>query len=72
VIALGANPRLMARLTGAELDAVRAAARTAKSPDELPPADELLAGLARVFHIPRAAYGYEQARGADGAVEISR
>jgi hypothetical protein len=72
VIALGANPRLMARLTGAELDAVRAAARTARSPDELPPADELLAGLAGVFHIPRAAHGYAQAREADGAIEISR
>ena len=29
VIALGANPRLMARLTGADADAVRATARTA-------------------------------------------
>ena len=36
VIALGANPRLMARLTGADPDAVRAIARTASSPVELP------------------------------------
>ena len=35
VIALGANPRLMARLTGADADA-RATARTAIAPEELP------------------------------------
>ena len=72
VIALGANPRLMGRLTGADLDAVRAAAQTAKSADQLPPAAEVLAELARVFHIRRAAYGYERARSADGAIEIAR
>jgi hypothetical protein len=72
VIALGANPRLMTRLTGADLEAVRAAAQTAKSAGELPPAADLLADLARVFHVPRAAYGYERARGADGAIEIPR
>ena len=38
VIALGANPRLMARLTGADADAVRATARTATTPEELPAA----------------------------------
>ena len=36
VIALGANPRLMARLTGADPDAVRAIARTASSPSSCP------------------------------------
>jgi hypothetical protein len=72
VIALGANPRLMGRLTGADLDAVRTAAHTAKAADELPPPAELLAELARVFHIPRAAYGYDRARSADGAIEIAR
>jgi hypothetical protein len=72
VIALGANPRLMARLTGADPEDVRAAAHTAKSGDERPPPAELLGELARVFHVPRAAYGYERARGADGATEIAR
>ena len=38
VIALAANPRVVARLTGAEPGAVRAVARTAASPAELPPA----------------------------------
>ena len=41
-IALAANPRVVARLTGADPTAVRAVARTAASPDELPPAQELL------------------------------
>ena len=72
VIALGANPRLMARLTGADLDEVRAAAPTAPSAGQLPPPAVLLARLARVFHVPRAAHGYEDARGADGAIEIAR
>jgi hypothetical protein len=72
VIALGANPRLMARLTGANPEDVRAAARTARSADELPPAAELLTELARVFHIPRGASGYQEARGAEGGIEIAR
>ena len=72
VIALGANPRLMARLTGADPEDVRAAAHTAKTPDELPPAAEMLGELARVFHVPGASYGYEQARNAEGAIEVAR
>jgi ribosomal protein S18 acetylase RimI-like enzyme len=46
VVALGANPTVVARLTGADPARVRAIARTAKSPDELPPAPELLEQLA--------------------------
>jgi hypothetical protein len=46
VVALGANPTVVARLTGADPGRVRAIARTAKSPDELPPAPELLEQLA--------------------------
>ena len=66
VIALGANPRLMARLTGADADAVRATARTGRSPEELPAADEMLAELARLFGVPQAAHGYPgRARGRD-------
>jgi hypothetical protein len=72
VIALGANPRLMARLTGADPDAVRAVARTAASPAELPPASELLAELARLFGIPQAAHGYPEAAERADATVIPR
>lgn len=72
VIALGSNPRLMARLTGADTEAVRATARTAKSPTELAPAGELLADLARVFAVPGADHGYDGARGEPGAIDLPR
>ena len=72
VIALGANPRLMARLTGAKPEDVRLAARTGRSPNELPDAASLLEKLAGVFGVPRGAFGYEGARGADGAIDIPR
>jgi hypothetical protein len=72
VIALGANPRLMARLTGAEPEDVRVAARTARSPNELPAASNLLDGLAGVFGVPRGAFGYGQAGTVDGAIELPR
>lgn len=72
VIALGANPRLMARLTGADADAVRATARTAASPAELPPAAEMLADLARLFGIPQASHGYREAAALPGATVIPR
>jgi hypothetical protein len=72
VIALGANPRLMARLTGAEPEDVRVAARTALSPNQLPAASNLLEDLAGVFGVPRGAFGYEQAAAVDGAIELPR
>jgi hypothetical protein len=72
VIALGANPRLVARLTGADPDAVRAVARTAASPTELPPAAELLAELARLFGFPQAAHGYPEAAERADAIVIAR
>jgi GNAT superfamily N-acetyltransferase len=49
VIALGANPTVVARLTGADPARVRAVARTASSPAELPPAQELYASIAAVL-----------------------
>ena len=49
VIALAANPTVVARLTGADKASVRAVARTASSPDDLPPAEELLAQIAEVM-----------------------
>jgi hypothetical protein len=72
VIALGANPRLMARLTGAKPDEVRSAARTGRSPGEIPAAPELLTGLARLFGVPRGAFGYAQALAAEGAIALPR
>ena len=72
VIALGANPRLMARLTGADPDAVRAVARTGNSPAELRPPPEVLAELARLFGIERGAWDYERAAQDPGAMAVAR
>lgn len=51
VIGLAANPTVVSRLTGAEPAAVRAAAVHAASPDELPPPEEILAGLATAIGV---------------------
>jgi hypothetical protein len=72
VIALGANPRLMARLTGADADAVRATARTATAPEELAAAPSLLAELARLFGIPQGSFGYASATGQPDAIPVER
>jgi ribosomal protein S18 acetylase RimI-like enzyme len=48
-LALEANPTLVARLTGADRDAVRSVMRTAPSPAELPPAEELYEAVARTM-----------------------
>jgi ribosomal protein S18 acetylase RimI-like enzyme len=49
VVALGANPTVVARLTGADPARVRQVARTAASPAELPPALELYGQIAAVM-----------------------
>ena len=49
VVALSANPTVVARLTGADPVRLRAVARTAGSPAELPPAELLYAELAKVL-----------------------
>jgi hypothetical protein len=72
VIALGANPRLMARLTGADADAVRATARTATAPEELPPVSELIAELGRLFGIPQASLDYPGASAEQDAIAVER
>ena len=54
VVALGANPTVVSRLTGADPGRVRAIARTASSADELPPADELLREIADVMGLEGA------------------
>ncbi|MGZ4396157.1 MAG: N-acetyltransferase family protein, partial [Gaiellaceae bacterium] len=49
VVALGANATVVSRLTGADPARVRAVARTAASPEELPPAPELLQQIAELL-----------------------
>ena len=71
VVSLAANPRLLARLTGAAPERIRAVARTAASPSELPPAADMLAELAAVLGLEGGAHGYDQARGSAGAVVIA-
>ena len=72
VIALGANPRLMARLTGADPTAVRETARTARSPAELPPVRELVGAIGRLFGLSGSEHGREEARSAPGAIDLPR
>jgi hypothetical protein len=55
VVALAANPTVLARLTGGDPHSIRAAARTASAPDELPPALELAAALAAALGLPASA-----------------
>ena len=72
VIALGANPRLMARLTGAEHETIRRVARTAASPQELPAATDLLTQIARLFGVERGALGYAGAVAETDAIDLPR
>jgi ribosomal protein S18 acetylase RimI-like enzyme len=58
VVALGSNPRVVARLTGADPARVRAVARTASSPGELPPAEELLREIAATMGVEGADRGW--------------
>jgi ribosomal protein S18 acetylase RimI-like enzyme len=55
VVALAANPTVAERLTGADPARVRAVARTGRSPEEVPPADELVAEIADVLGVVWAA-----------------
>jgi len=50
-LALGANPTVVARLTNADPARVRAVARTAASPADLPPANELYRQIAEVLGV---------------------
>jgi len=60
VIGLAANPTVLARLTGADPQAVKQVAQTASSPADLPPARELLASFAAVLGLEGADHGYAQ------------
>jgi ribosomal protein S18 acetylase RimI-like enzyme len=52
VVALAANPTVLARLTGAQPTAIRAATPNASSPADLPPAAELAAGVVQALGLP--------------------
>ncbi|HVN62802.1 MAG TPA: GNAT family N-acetyltransferase [Gaiellaceae bacterium] len=54
VIAMGINPTVVSRLTGADAASLRAVARTADSPADLPPAPELFAELASTLRVASA------------------
>jgi ribosomal protein S18 acetylase RimI-like enzyme len=60
VVALGSNPTVVARLTGADARRVREVARTAASPSELPPAAELVLQIAEVMGIAEAGHGWQE------------
>jgi hypothetical protein len=69
-IALRANPTVVARLTGSSAAAVRAAALSAGSPDELPPAEDLIRQIAEVIGLEGTQYRLEEARNLPGAVVV--
>ena len=58
VVALAANPTVVARLTGADPAAVRAAAVHGASPAEVPPPTETIAALGRAMGIEGVEHGY--------------
>jgi ribosomal protein S18 acetylase RimI-like enzyme len=58
VVALGSNPTVVARLTGADARAVRAIARTAASPADLPPALDLVRAIAEMMGVSEADHGW--------------
>jgi ribosomal protein S18 acetylase RimI-like enzyme len=70
VVAMAANPTAVARLTGADPGRVRAVARTAPSPSDLPPAPELLGEIADALRLEGADHGYAEAREIPDAVVI--
>jgi hypothetical protein len=72
VVGLAVNPRVVARLTGADPEAVRRIARNAPAPGDLPPARELLDSLAGAFGIEGADHGWANAPEIEGAIRIDR
>jgi ribosomal protein S18 acetylase RimI-like enzyme len=60
VIGLAANPTVLARLTGADPQRIKALATTATSPVELPPARELIASLAQALGLEGGDHGFAQ------------
>jgi hypothetical protein len=69
-IAMRANPTVVARLTGADPAAVRRVARTADSPVDLPPGEELIEEIAAVLGFEGAGYGFDTAKDLDGVTLV--
>ena len=69
-IALRANPTVVARLTGAHPATIRSVARTAASPDELPPADLLLREVSLALGLEGTHIRFEEARFLPDAVLV--
>jgi hypothetical protein len=69
-VALRANPTVLARLTGASPAAIRAVARTADFPSELPPAEEILRELAEVLGLEGTRIKFEDAHYLPDAVTV--
>ncbi len=70
VIAMGANPRVVNRLTGADAARIREIAQTAERPEDLPPPGETLAALADAFGVAAATERYEAAASREGAIVL--
>jgi GNAT superfamily N-acetyltransferase len=70
-IALGANPTVAARLTGADPHHFRQVARTGSVPDELGSPQELLEQIAGLMGLSGAGHGYEGAASEPGAHEVA-
>jgi len=70
-IALGANPTVVARLTGADPGEFRRVARTAGNPEELGSPQELLEQVAGLMGLSGAGHGHEGAASEPGAREIA-
>jgi hypothetical protein len=69
-IALRANPTVVARLTGAHPASIRSAARSAASPEELLPADELLHEVALALGLEGTHISFDEARYLPDAVVV--
>jgi hypothetical protein len=72
VIALSANPTVVARLTGADPGEVRRVVRTARRVEDLPPAPEFVAEVAAVLGVEGADYGYAAALALEDALVLAR
>lgn len=72
VVALAANPRVAARLTGADPARVRAVVRQARAPEDLPPARELVVEVAAALGIEGAGHGWADAPEIEGARTVER
>ncbi|HLM92853.1 MAG TPA: hypothetical protein VK273_03475 [Gaiellaceae bacterium] len=72
VISLAANPTVVARLTGANAGEVRRVIVTGRSPDELPPAEELVAAVGSLLGVEGGDHGYKRAGEIPDAVDIPR